>query len=135
MPDNTDDELIDLPPPTGLDPVNKAFIVLALVVIALLASQVLGSFFAKKATPAFAQCLTQKGAVMFGTETCSFCKRQKTVFGDSFEFVTYVDCQEHRETCMNAGIRGYPTWIIGNTPYEGLQSISQLEKASGCSNS
>ena len=79
-----------------------------------------------------AKCLTEKGAVMYGTEWCPHCAAQKEMFGSSFEYVTYVDCDKNKRACVNAGVKGYPTWQINEANYEGTQSLYDLAKNSGC---
>lgn len=80
----------------------------------------------------FAQCLTQKGAVMYGTEWCGFCNKQKDVFGSDFKNVNYVDCDKDKEECVSSGVRGYPTWKINGELSPGLKSLEQLSALSGC---
>lgn len=63
----------------------------------------------------FAKCLTEKGVKMYGAYWCSHCQNQKKAFGDSFKYVTYIECadpnsQGQLEVCTKAGITGYPTW-------------------------
>ena len=81
---------------------------------------------------ALAQCLTENGAVMYGTEWCSHCKSQKKLFGKSFEYVNYVDCDKNREACSMAGIQGFPTWVISGENYPGLQALDKLGSLAGC---
>jgi len=81
----------------------------------------------------FSQCLTEKGAVFYGTSWCSHCNAQKEMFGSSLKYVNFVDCDEEREACMAAGIQGYPTWQInGGNDMMGTQQLSSLAKATGC---
>jgi glutaredoxin len=79
-----------------------------------------------------AQCLTEKGAVMYGTEWCGHCKNQKRAFGSSFEYINYVDCDESMGKCSQAGVTGYPTWVINGQNYPGEQSLSRLKQLAGC---
>lgn len=60
---------------------------------------------------AFAQCLTDKGFVMYGAAWCSHCQAQKALFGDSFKNIKYVECPDNINFCLDKGIKGYPTWI------------------------
>lgn len=60
----------------------------------------------------FAQCLTEKGVIMYGIEWCPHCQNQKAAFGDSFDYVHYVDCDLSGSVCDAAGVEGYPTWVI-----------------------
>lgn len=79
-----------------------------------------------------AKCLTEKGATMYGTEWCGHCKDQKAAFGESFEYVDYVDCDENKQICVEAGIKGYPTWIIDGESYPGRQELNKLATLTGC---
>ncbi|MBU0530459.1 MAG: hypothetical protein KKC05_02195 [Nanoarchaeota archaeon] len=80
----------------------------------------------------FAQCLTEKGAVMYGAEWCSHCKAEKTNFGDSFQYVSYVECPDNMDVCRAAGVQGYPTWIINGQSYPGEQGLAGLASLTGC---
>jgi hypothetical protein len=83
----------------------------------------------------FAKCLTDNGAVMYGAEWCSHCKEQKAVFGDSFKYINYVECPENTKLCIEKGVEGYPTWIIGtSTKIEGFDNstIQELSDATSC---
>lgn len=82
---------------------------------------------------AFARCLSQKGAVMYGAYWCPHCQNQKSMFGDAFRFVNYVECTEKPHVCTDAGIQGFPTWIFpGGMKLVGVQSLESLAEVSGC---
>ena len=80
----------------------------------------------------FAQCLTEKGIKMYGTDWCSYCQKQKDLFGSSFNYIDFVDCDKDKQECLSAGVRGYPTWKINGENYPGLQSLDKLAQLSGC---
>jgi hypothetical protein len=80
----------------------------------------------------FAACLSESGAVMYGTEWCSHCQNQKALFGKSFDNINFVDCDQNREDCLAAGVGGYPTWKINGENYPGEQSMQRLADLSGC---
>lgn len=80
----------------------------------------------------FAQCLTDTGAVMYGTDWCGYCQSQKKDFGKSFKNINFVDCDANYEKCTLAGVRGYPTWIINGESYPGKQSLQTLSALTGC---
>ena len=82
---------------------------------------------------AFATCLFEKGATMYGTEWCSHCQNQKKTFGKSFKYVDYVDCDKDRDECLRNGVKGYPTWIINGEKYSGEQSLQRLASLTDCS--
>lgn len=80
----------------------------------------------------FAQCLTNKNAVLYGTEWCPHCTRQKELFENSVKYINFVDCDVNRNICMEKGITGYPTWIINEKKYLGTQQLSTLAEITGC---
>jgi glutaredoxin len=82
---------------------------------------------------AFANCLYEKGAVMYGTEWCSHCQNQKKAFGkESFKYINYIDCDKNSEECLKNGIKGYPTWIINGEKYSGEQPLARLASLTDC---
>ena len=86
---------------------------------------------------AFAQCLTGKGAVMYGAYWCPHCANQKKLFGSSFKYVTYVECDAkgkdaQPELCQQKGVASYPTWEINGTIESGEIPLPVLAEKSGC---
>jgi hypothetical protein len=82
---------------------------------------------------AFAQCLTDQGALMYGTYWCPLCSRQKAVFGNAWQFIGYVECTEDPQRCIRAGVQGYPTWVLQDgSKLVGMQLLESLAQASGC---
>ena len=80
----------------------------------------------------FAQCISEKNITMYGTEWCPHCKTQKQLFGDSFQYINYVDCDRYQEECLAAGVDGYPTWTSQGLRYSGTQPLPRLAQISGC---
>ncbi len=80
----------------------------------------------------FAQCLTDAGVKMYGTEWCPHCKNQKKLFESSFEFIDYIDCDKNKQKCLIEGIEGYPTWKLNGESYTGEQSLEALAQISKC---
>jgi thiol-disulfide isomerase/thioredoxin len=87
----------------------------------------------EKNLTSFIECLNQKGAIMYGTEWCGYCRSQKEQFGEYFEKIRYVDCNLEREVCQNAGVKGFPTWVINEKLESGFKTLEQLSKISQCS--
>ena len=83
-------------------------------------------------TEDFAQCLTDSGAVMYGTDWCHYCQNQKELFGEDFEKINYVNCDYNKAACDDAGVSGYPTWVINGVTYPGFKQIEKLAELSGC---
>ncbi len=85
----------------------------------------------------FAKCLTDNGAVMYGAYWCSKCQSQKAMFGSSFSYIDYVECDPRGENakpelCATEGVAAYPTWKAGNQTFEGVQKLETLAGAAGC---
>lgn len=122
---------------------NKRSIIL-LTVIVVLAGAAAVYWFGFTRTPenkavlfskidSFAKCLTQKGVVMYGAYWCPHCQRQKKLFGDSFQYVNYVECTKDVKKCQEKKIEGYPTWIFKNGErIAGEVSFDQLAQKTSC---
>jgi glutaredoxin len=108
----------------------KTWIIAAVIAAAVIALSV--DWGTKQNLDEFAQCLTDNGAVMYGTYWCTYCKAQKADFGESFEFIDYVECTEEKEECIEKEIDGFPTWIIDGENYQGKQPLQKLSELTGC---
>ena len=116
---------------------KKSSIVLWMIAIIVLAILLFYNPFKSKNSDtgqydSFAQCLTDVGVKMYGTEWCPHCQNQKKLFGKSFKFINYIDCDKNKQTCLIEGIQGYPTWKLNGQGYTGEQSFESLAKISGC---
>jgi thiol-disulfide isomerase/thioredoxin len=88
----------------------------------------------------FARCLGEKKAAMYGAFWCDHCREQKELFGDSAQYLPYVECVEKGtrkiiEQCKALGIRRTPTWIFEQSGerLEGkVLSLQELSQKSGC---
>lgn len=47
----------------------------------------------------FSQCLTEKWAVLYGAKNCPHCLEQRKMFGESVQYIDYVECTEEFERC------------------------------------
>jgi glutaredoxin len=81
----------------------------------------------------FAECLTDSGAVFYGTSWCSHCNAQKELFGDAVSEVEFVDCDLSRDLCSMAGVTAFPTWVINGEKHVGTQPLQTLSDLTGCS--
>lgn len=79
-----------------------------------------------------AQCFTEKGAVLYHTEWCPHCRNQKEMFGSSLQYINLIDCDKDAVACQEAGIKGYPTWVIDGQQYPGARPIASLAEIIGC---
>ncbi len=86
----------------------------------------------------FAQCLTEKGATMYGAWWCPHCKAQKELFDTAIQYVKYVECSQNvdrsmSQECKDAGVKGYPTWIFADgSQLSGEQTFEALGKKADC---
>lgn len=86
----------------------------------------------KQNLDAFAKCLTEKGAMIYTSKTCSHCQNQKKLFGDSWQYINDVDCNDNPIVCSQAGIQGVPNWMINGESLLGEQSLEILAEKTGC---
>lgn len=80
---------------------------------------------------ALARHLREKGAVMYGAHWCPHCSDQKALFGDAAKDIPYVECAADRvngrpDLCEQAGVKVFPTWVMGAERLTGVQSLSAL---------
>jgi len=80
---------------------------------------------------ALARHLRETGAVMYGAHWCPHCTEQKALFGDAAKDVPYVECAADAvngrpDLCEKAGVKVFPTWVMGTERREGVQSLSAL---------
>jgi uncharacterized membrane protein len=80
---------------------------------------------------ALARHLRETGAVMYGAHWCPHCSEQKALFGDAAKDVPYVECAADAvngrpDLCEKAGVKVFPTWVIGTERREGVLSLSAL---------
>jgi hypothetical protein len=117
---------------------SRSYIVVAAAIVAIF---VVGYYFAHKRNArldAFAKCLTEKHAKMYGAFWCPHCQDQKDKFGSSFEFAPYIECgikgsQAIAAVCTDAGIKRFPTWIFPDgTRVEGAHELEFLGEETGC---
>ncbi len=80
----------------------------------------------------FAKCLTEKGAVVYGNDFCSYTNKQLNWFDSSKKHLNYVKCVDNKELCDSKGITTTPTWEIGGKTYAGVQDFKRLAEISGC---
>ena len=90
---------------------------------------------------AFARCLTERGAKMYGAWWCPHCQEQKEKFGASFEYAPYVECGVKgdlhgvAQVCKDDKISHYPTWQFPPTGerVERVFTLQELSDRTGCS--
>lgn len=91
---------------------------------------------------ALAQCLTEKGVVMYGSSRCAVCAKTRALFGPAFQYIEEIECypgEENSQTelCLSQKIAGTPTWVMEQNGVEqkrqqGFMTIEELREFSGC---
>ena len=87
---------------------------------------------------AFARCLGDRGAKMYGAYWCPHCSDQKEMFGSSFEYAPYIECgikgsRSLNPVCTQANIKHFPTWEFADgTRVEGAHALEFLGQTTGC---
>lgn len=119
---------------------TKYQVLIALVAVLLLVagfitatkwiSKTTGYSVSEEENVAIAQCLSSKGAIAYGLETCTNCQNQKELFDSAFRFVNYVDCASQEDSCSN--LESVPAWKINNKIYYGSKELSDLARIAGC---
>jgi uncharacterized membrane protein/glutaredoxin len=84
---------------------------------------------------ALARHLREQGAVMYGAYWCPHCTEQKALFGDAAKDLPYVECDPkgvnaRPDLCEKAGVRSFPTWVLGDKRREGVQTPQALAEFS-----
>jgi len=86
----------------------------------------------------FAQCLDEQGTKFYGAFWCPHCQKQKALFGKSEKYLPYIECsspdgRKQLDICIEAGIKGYPTWEFSNTErLSGEIPLETLAEKTGC---
>lgn len=91
-----------------------------------------------------AQCMTENGVLMYGSFRCGVCAKTRAMFGDSFKYITEIECHPQGENpqtalCLEKKVEGTPTWVRDIDGVEvnravGFLTIEELREFSGCTN-
>ncbi len=79
--------------------------------------------------------LADKDVKFFGAYWCPRCQEQKALFEASAKRLPYVECSSGgrgsalTKACAAAKVKSYPTWIIGERRFTGLQTPRSLAAA------
>jgi len=112
-----------------------AFLVVAILVIGLFAYSSLNK---PGNHDEFAKCLTEEGAKFYGAFWCPHCAEQKKLFGNSIDYVNYIECstpdqKSQTQICIDENIIGYPTWeFLDGSRLSGVQPLEILGSKTGC---
>ncbi|MBM3272210.1 hypothetical protein FJY94_02935 [Candidatus Kaiserbacteria bacterium] len=113
-------------------------VIIAVIIISIGASFVMGRTAQPGALDGFAQCLADKQAVFYGAFWCPHCQAQKRLFGTSVKLLPYVECSTpdgkgQTAVCIEKKVESYPTWVFANgETYTGERTLAQLASSTGC---
>jgi hypothetical protein len=90
----------------------------------------------------FAKCITRRGWAMYSSFTCSACRAQQKLFGQTAVHLKIIECNPHAphtqvEQCLKKNIRHTPTWVMEKNGTEikrmkGYQELGDLASMSEC---
>jgi hypothetical protein len=108
---------------------KKNILILLGIVIIMIVSTIVFAFGPKPDYYTLANCLTEKGIIMAGTDWCPACKSQREIFGDAFAKITYINCDNNNEWCTTNNIQAFPTWVFPDGTQEiGVKDFSTLNQ-------
>lgn len=121
----------------------KQKVFLSLFVVGILFLAGCGSAgYSQEAIDKLAQCITEKGGVMYGTFWCPKCAQVKKNFGSAMKYIKYVECDprgenEQSELCIQKGVDKYATFIFNDDPNKdhwlvGVPTFEELAAKAGC---
>ena len=86
----------------------------------------------------FAKCIANTSTTFFGAFWCPHCHDQKNEFGNSAQYLPYVECSlpdasGQTQVCIDNKIQEYPTWRFSDgSETSGIQTLATLAEKTGC---
>lgn len=116
-----------------VDGVNQNVIMTVIVIIAVICGYLIYTYKSKDITVKGQDKKVSFQAddnkiVMYGKDSCPWCKRQKTELGDKWSMVKYINCKDSPELCESNNITALPTWDIDGNRSEGFMKKSDFVK-------
>lgn len=87
---------------------------------------------------AFAKCIANTSTTFYGAFWCPHCHDQKNEFGNSAQYLPYVECSlpdgsGQTQVCIDNNIDEYPTWQFPDgSRAKGIQTLDTLSQKTGC---
>jgi len=132
-------------PPSIINIMKTYIRPLIIVLVILLAAALVAGWYnysSAKVTPDYeglAKHLTSQDVKMYGAFWCHICIKQEKLFGDAFQYITYIesstpDGRGQTDAAKEANITQYPTWVFPDgSRVVGLMTYEQLSKKSNYS--
>ena len=116
-------------------PVNfkRYFMIIMISLIILFSVLTVSSYIKKPGNhDEFANCLTEKGVIVYGNDFCQYTIQQLNYFGKSQKYLNYVRCTDNEELCNEKDIKTTPTWEYKGEFYPQVQTFERLAAVTGC---
>lgn len=78
-----------------------------------------------------AKCIGQN-SILYSQLGCSHCIDQEKLFGETYKYLTVVDCWYEPQLCVESNITGTPSWVINGEIYNGVHKVDELMELTGC---
>ena len=120
----------------GIFVIGILIVIIIIVVLVFISKS--GNSYNSSDVDTFAKCITQKGAIMYGTFWCPHCANQKGLFGRSAKKLPYIECSTpdsngQLQVCKDKGITTYPTWDFADGERKtGEIPLDYLSQKTGC---
>ena len=89
-----------------------------------------------------AQCMNEKGWVMYSSFTCSACRAQIELFRQAADQLKIIECNPHApdsqvQQCLDRKVRYTPTWLLEKNGtelkrFKGYKKLEDLAAMTGC---
>ena len=112
---------------------KRYFMIIMISLIVLFSVLTVSSFMKKPGNyDKFTNCLTEKGAIVYGNDFCQYTIQQLNYFGKSKKYLNYVRCTDNEELCNEKDIKTTPTWEYNEEFYPQIQTFERLAAITGC---
>jgi hypothetical protein len=117
---------------------------IAIWILVAIAAAAGGYLYVKSAPPpngkydSFAKCIANTSTTFYGAFWCPHCHDQKNEFGNSAQYLPYVECSlpdgsTQTQVCIDKNIQSYPTWYFPDgSSSTGELSLDILSQKTGC---
>ena len=109
---------------------KRSWVTIAVIVAVIILSIILINNASAGNVPKSTAICIGENSELYTQFGCHACVIQEEIFGESYQYLTVIDCYYQREKC--SVVTHTPTWIINDTKYVGAQNIEKLKELTGC---
>ncbi len=115
-----------------MDERKKSWVIIGVIVAVIVLIVILNNLNANgKINESEIKCIAGKSK-LYISRTCGHCANQKEILGEYLDYFDVTDCVSDQQGCIDAEIKGVPTWIISSEKYTGTKSLKDLKQLAGC---